>query len=88
VYLTSEEAAQSTLFLYEPDLISQIAGLLLPAHETTDGLGVAAVTALDACAHHRSKLTEVLNAVSANVSHGILLTLFREVVDKLMADGK
>lgn len=38
---------------------------------------------VDACAHHRSRLTEVVSAIGANVNHGILISLFRDTVRRL-----
>jgi E3 ubiquitin-protein ligase HUWE1 len=35
---------------------------------------------LEACANHEGKLGEVLTALSANASHGILMTLYRGIV--------
>jgi E3 ubiquitin-protein ligase HUWE1 len=85
VSLTTEEAAHSTLLMYEPDLLTQIAELLLPSRDIGDKITTAAVLALDACAHYRSKMSEVLTAISANVNHGILISLFRHVVGKIVA---
>ena len=86
--VTLEEAAQAALFLYEPALIGHIAELLLPSHGAPDQVVAAAVLALETCAHYSSKFSEVLTAVSPNVNHGILITLFRFVVSKLDGTGK
>ena len=88
MYLTAEESAQSTLFLYEPDLLAQISELLVPSRGVPDDVSTAAALTMDACAHHRSKLFDVLTAIGASVSHGILISLFRHVVNKLLAGGE
>jgi E3 ubiquitin-protein ligase HUWE1 len=41
---------------------------------------------IDACAHHRAKLSEIVAAVGANVNHGILISLFRDTVRRLTAN--
>jgi E3 ubiquitin-protein ligase HUWE1 len=78
-HLASDEIAQSSLFLFEPDLIPELARIL-PRY---DSMGTAALLALDACANHRAKFPEVLTALGANVSHGGLMSLFRGVVERL-----
>jgi E3 ubiquitin-protein ligase HUWE1 len=86
VCLTDEDTVYSTLFLYEPDLVNQLASLL--HHDVDDTIAMAAVFGLDACSHHRSKTPEVLTAVSANVNHGIIISLFRNIVTKLVAGSE
>ncbi len=89
VYLTPEDMAQTELFLYEPTLVSQLADLAHPsAHEKIgDRVLASAFTALEACARYRSKSTEVLTAVNANVGHGILMSSFRSLVTRLAGNG-
>ncbi|OCF44407.1 hypothetical protein I317_01667 [Kwoniella heveanensis CBS 569] len=82
VYISNEDAAQSGLFLYEPELVPQIADLIRAA--PSDEIITGALLALDACAHHRAKTTEVMTAVSANVNHGILISFLRQMVDKMI----
>lgn len=48
----------------------------------------AAVIALEACAHHRSKVPEVSAAVTANLSHGILISRLRHLVQHSWVDMK
>lgn len=76
-----ESQATSSLFLYEPDLVTHIAELLqvdksVPVHVQT-----FALAALDALARYRSKIQEVLTAVNAGVNHGILMALLRATVN-------
>ncbi|WVQ94836.1 hypothetical protein IAU59_001919 [Kwoniella sp. CBS 9459] len=86
VYISNEDAAQSGLFLYEPDLVPEIADLIRAA--PSDEIVTGALLALDACAHHRAKTTEVMTAVSANVNHGILISFLRHMVDKMVQGGE
>lgn len=87
VYLAPDALVQSTLFLFETDLINQLAELLTPGRTVSDHIQSSTVYAFDACSHHQAKLAESLTALGANVSHGSLLTLFRSVVQRLVAGG-
>nr|XP_019010464.1 uncharacterized protein I206_04933 [Kwoniella pini CBS 10737]OCF49245.1 hypothetical protein I206_04933 [Kwoniella pini CBS 10737] len=84
VYVSTDDAAQSGLFLYEPELVPQLADLLRASQQVGETVTIGVLHALDACAHHRVKMSEVLTAVSANVNHGILVTFFRNMVEQLM----
>jgi E3 ubiquitin-protein ligase HUWE1 len=86
VYYTPDDTSQSSIFLYETSLITDIAALLVPGRGVTDTVTSAAIYAIDACAHHRSKLSEVVAAIGANVNHGILIGLFRDTVRRLTAN--
>lgn len=81
-----DDNAQSPLFLYEPDLITQIGELF--GASIAEPTQAAAIAALDGCIRSRSRLPDVLNAIGANMSHGGLMSMFRRVVGKLAADGK
>ncbi|KAK7472586.1 E3 ubiquitin-protein ligase tom1 [Stygiomarasmius scandens] len=76
----SESQASSSLFLYEPDLITHIAELLQVDRGIPVQAQTAAVAALDALARYRSKIQEALTSVNAGVNHGILMTLIRKTV--------
>ncbi|KAJ7647304.1 hypothetical protein FB45DRAFT_975025 [Roridomyces roridus] len=75
-----ETQATSSLFLYEPDLINHIAELLQIDKGVTVPVQTAAVAALDALAHYRNRIQEVLTSVNAGVNHGILMALIRKTV--------
>ncbi|TBU55065.1 hypothetical protein BD310DRAFT_1041405 [Dichomitus squalens] len=76
----SDSQAQSSLFLYEPDLITHIAELLQLDRGVDIQVQTAAVAALDAMSRYRSKIQDVLTAVNAGVNHGILMALLRKTV--------
>jgi E3 ubiquitin-protein ligase HUWE1 len=76
----SENQANSSLFLYEPDLVTHIAELLQLDRGISISVQTAAVAALDALARYRGKISEVLAAVNAGVNHGILLALLRHTI--------
>ncbi|KAI5889571.1 uncharacterized protein SCHCODRAFT_02751097 [Schizophyllum commune H4-8] len=75
-----ESQATSSIFLYEPDIITSIAELLQVDRGVSDRIQVAAISALDALARYRSKLSEVLAAVNAGINHGIIMSLVRAIV--------
>ena len=75
-----ETQAQSSLFLYDADLVNRIAELLQLDRGISVKVQTAALGALDALARYRSKIQEVLAAVNAGVNHGTLMSLFRKTV--------
>ncbi|KAJ9092936.1 hypothetical protein QFC21_006648 [Naganishia friedmannii] len=83
LYLSPEDKAQSELFLYEPNMVAQLADLVNPNSHVSDRIIAPAFMALDACAHYRYKVTEVVTALNANVAHGILMNSYREVIKRL-----
>ncbi|KAI0666580.1 hypothetical protein C8Q78DRAFT_1176707 [Trametes maxima] len=76
----SDSQAQSSLFLYEPDLIAHIAELLQLDRGVDIQVQTASVAALDAMSRYRSKIQDVLSAMNAGVNHGILMALLRKTV--------
>ncbi|KAJ6586954.1 hypothetical protein DFH09DRAFT_1359428 [Mycena vulgaris] len=83
-----ETQATSSLFLYEPDLINHIAELLQTDKDVPVAVQTAAIAALDALAHYRNRIQEVLTAVNAGVNHGILMALIRKtIVDVAIPDS-
>jgi E3 ubiquitin-protein ligase HUWE1 len=88
VFITQEEASQSAIFLYETSLVNQLASLMVPGQGVGDAVLSAAVYAIDACAHHRNKLLEVSAAIGTNVTHGTLISLFRDTVRRLTGGGE
>ncbi len=79
----SDSQAQSSLFLYEPDLITHIAELLQLDRGVDIQVQTASVAALDAMSRYRSKIQDVLTAVNAGVNHGILMALLRKTVSDI-----
>ncbi|KAK0461087.1 uncharacterized protein EV420DRAFT_1746494 [Desarmillaria tabescens] len=75
-----EAQATSSIFLYEPDLITHVAELLQVDKDIPIAVQTAAISALDALARYRSKIQEVLTSVNAGVNHGILMGLLRKTV--------
>ena len=75
----SQETAQSTFFLYEPDIITKIASVLDDSEYSFD-FQLCAIYTMESLCHFRSKLSDVLLAVNASVNHGILLNLIRKMI--------
>jgi E3 ubiquitin-protein ligase HUWE1 len=80
VCLAPEDAAQSNFYLYEPEIVPQIAELLVLTNDVGDEIRSAALQALDSCARHRRGLNAVTTALGTNVGHGLLMTLLRAVI--------
>ncbi|KAH9839447.1 uncharacterized protein C8Q71DRAFT_905985 [Rhodofomes roseus] len=76
----SESQAQSSLLLFEPDLVAHVAELLQLDRGVDVQVQTAAIAALDALGRYRSKIQDVLSAVNAGVNHGILMALLRKTV--------
>ncbi|KAG6850146.1 hypothetical protein H0H93_000531, partial [Arthromyces matolae] len=75
-----ESQASTSLFLYEPDVITHIAELLQIDMNIPVRLQTTAVAALDSLARYRQRNQEVLTAVNAGVNHGILMALVRKTL--------
>lgn len=58
----------------------------LLAEGIDDFVQAGALLAFDASARHRTKSTELLNTLGANLSHGPLMSLLRRISHKLTSD--
>ena len=78
----SDDLANNTIFLYEPTMVKDLANLLhfSPDREIDWDVRTAALYALNALAHLRSRLQEVLTALNAAANHGVLTYIFRRVL--------
>jgi E3 ubiquitin-protein ligase HUWE1 len=79
----NEAQAQASLFLYETDLIAQLASLLQLDRGVPVIVQTAAIAAMDAIARYRNKILEVLAAINAGVNHGIAMSLLRKTVTEV-----
>ncbi|WFD35241.1 HECT-type E3 ubiquitin transferase [Malassezia cuniculi] len=79
-HAVSQGTANSQLFLYEPGIVQHIAALI----SSSDAwLTAVSLYALEGLGHHRNHLQELLSAVNASVSHGILLQTLQEMIGLL-----
>ncbi|XP_006461106.1 hypothetical protein AGABI2DRAFT_204611 [Agaricus bisporus var. bisporus H97] len=76
----TDSQTTATFFLYEPDLISNVAELLHVEYDVPIAVQTAAIAVLDSLTRYRNRCQEVLTAVNAGVNHGILMALFRKTV--------
>lgn len=88
---TTTSNVQSKLFLYEPELISQLADLVHPDHaemKVSVEIQAAAFYALEGIAKFKTKIGEVASALNAGVSHGILMGVLRKTVKDMESDAR
>lgn len=83
VHTHAENQAQSSLFLYDTDLVSRIGELLQQDREVPFLVQMAALSALDALARYGGKTLEVFAAVNVGVNHGILMSLLRKTISDI-----
>ncbi|KAF0392672.1 E3 ubiquitin-protein ligase HUWE1 [Gigaspora margarita] len=86
-HVIPEHVAQSKLFLYEPDIVANLAKLVHPDRNVPFDIQTVALYALDGISRYRSKLGEVLTAINASANHGILLYVLRRVIADLERDN-
>ncbi|GAA5986703.1 hypothetical protein JCM10908_003863 [Rhodotorula pacifica] len=82
----SEQSAQLKVFLYEPDIIAQIAELVHPEKDVPVEIKSVALYALEAFARYKGKTAEVASALNASISHGVLMELVRKTAADLDSD--
>lgn len=88
---TTTSNVQAKLFLYEPELISQLADLVHPdpsEMEISVEIQAAAFYALEGIAKFKTKIGEVASALNAGVSHGILMGVLRKTVKDMESDER
>ncbi|KAK9477676.1 hypothetical protein V1514DRAFT_320803 [Lipomyces japonicus] len=85
-YFASENALQVKLFASNPNLVLGLCDLIHPDNKIDVNLRTNALEALQALAHYRPKHHEILSALSANVNHGLLLYVIRQMVKDLEND--
>ncbi|CAG8444226.1 3604_t:CDS:10 [Ambispora leptoticha] len=89
-HVIPEHVAQTKLFLYEPDIVANLAELVHPEQKNAPEkkeIQTVAFYALDGISRYRSKLGEVLNAINASANHGVLLYLLRRVIADLESEN-
>ncbi|GMK58897.1 hypothetical protein CspeluHIS016_0603390 [Cutaneotrichosporon spelunceum] len=79
----NENEVSAEVFLREPELVNEVADLLVPDDSVGDDVVASAILALDAASHDRP---DVLSSINAHVSHGRVMSLLRSVAAKLVAN--
>lgn len=82
VHLTTDSHAESNIFLFEPNFISQVVDLVHPDKNVPIGIKAVALLTLDTVSRIKNKVGEVTSALSVSVNHGTLMSILR----KLSAD--
>ncbi|RKP05319.1 hypothetical protein THASP1DRAFT_19951 [Thamnocephalis sphaerospora] len=83
VLMAPESSVQARLFQHEPNLAASLAELIQPEHNIPIHEQVAAISTLEALGRSRARLNEVLAAVNASASHGVLLYVLRKMAHNL-----
>lgn len=76
-YTVNESVLQTRLFSFETDIIQQLGNILVPGSGLPDALRASSISAMEAIAHHRTKLGEVLSTLGASINHGVLMHTLR-----------
>ncbi|KAF9918729.1 hypothetical protein BX616_006259 [Lobosporangium transversale] len=84
-HVLPENVALEKFFAFEPEIIQSLTDLIHPDHNVPFNLQTVALFAIDGLAHLRSKQLEVLAAVNASASHGVLLYALRKIVTNIDA---
>ncbi|KAG0255139.1 hypothetical protein BG011_005308 [Mortierella polycephala] len=86
-HVLSEAVIVEKLFAFEPEIIQSLADLIHPDHNVSFNLQTVALFALDGLAHLRNKQLDVLTAINASASHGILLYALRKIIAGLDSEN-
>ena len=84
--ILSEEQAQSKIFLFEPELISQLAQIVGSEKVIPPEVAFSSLICLDSLAHYRTKLSETLSAINAGANHGLLMQHLRKILASFESD--
>ncbi|KAF9927616.1 hypothetical protein FBU30_003038 [Linnemannia zychae] len=86
-HVLPETVVIDKFFAFEPEIIQNLADLIHPDHKVSFDLQTVALFALDGLAHLRNKQADVLTAVNASASHGILLYMLRTTISGLDSES-
>ncbi|KAI7827971.1 hypothetical protein BC939DRAFT_76403 [Gamsiella multidivaricata] len=79
-HVLSEAVVVEKFFAFEPEIIQSLSDLIHPDHNVSFDLQTVALFALDGLAHLKNKHPDVLTAINASASHGVLLYALRKIV--------
>ncbi|KAG0010498.1 hypothetical protein BGZ80_001435, partial [Entomortierella chlamydospora] len=82
-HVLSEAVVVEKFFVFEPEIIQSLTDLIHPDHNVSFSLQTVALFALDGLAHLRNKHPDVLTAINASASHGVLLYALRKIATGL-----
>ena len=75
--------ANTHIFMIEPSIVLRTVALLEPPEVVDDSLHSAVLYALDAFRHYRTYYGDVLTAINASMSHGVLRQLLQCTIQRL-----
>ncbi|KAF9909831.1 hypothetical protein EC991_008002 [Linnemannia zychae] len=79
-HVLSEAIIVEKFFAFEPEIIQSLTDLIHPDHKVPFPVQTVALFALDGLAHLRNRQPDVLTAINASASHGVLLYSLRKIV--------
>ncbi|KAG0034694.1 hypothetical protein BGZ82_005652, partial [Podila clonocystis] len=86
-HVLPEAVVLDKFFAFEPEIIQSLTDVIHPDHNMPFSLQTVALFALDGLAHLRGKQPDVLTAINASASHGVLLYALRKIVSGLDTDN-
>ncbi|KAK3827071.1 MAG: hypothetical protein J3R72DRAFT_374295 [Linnemannia gamsii] len=78
-HVLSEAIIVEKFFAFEPEIIQSLTDLIHPDHKVPFPVQTVALFALDGLAHLRNRQPDVLTAINASASHGVLLYALRKI---------
>lgn len=85
-HIQSDESQISTLFIYNPEIIPQLVDLIPFDKGAGFAAQAGALMCLESLAKSRPTMADVLTGLNANVNHGVLFTLIKGTVKRLVQD--
>ncbi|KAG0319507.1 hypothetical protein BGZ97_002029 [Linnemannia gamsii] len=86
-HVLSEAIIVEKFFAFEPEIIQSLTDLIHPDHKVPFPVQTVALFALDGLAHLRNRQPDVLTAINASASHGVLLYALRKVITGLDSES-
>ncbi|RKP24153.1 hypothetical protein SYNPS1DRAFT_23756, partial [Syncephalis pseudoplumigaleata] len=78
-----EASAQSRFFQHDPTLIASLSQMIQAESQVPMELQSMAILTLEAIGRSRTRINDVLSAMNASASHGVLLYLLRKVASNM-----
>lgn len=78
----SESDLSANLLPMEPNLVDRISKIIRVEFRAPVSIRSSGFAALEALAHHRSRLADVLTALGTSIPHGLLMSSFRDLLTK------
>ncbi|KAF9143356.1 hypothetical protein BG015_000457, partial [Linnemannia schmuckeri] len=86
-HVLSEAIIVEKFLAFEPEIIQSLTDLIHPDHKVPFPVQTVALFALDGLAHLRNRQPDVLTAINASASHGVLLYALRKIITGLDSEN-